>query len=55
MWAAREQKSLDILKSKGIDVITDIDKAPFIKATESVRMKFGGKFADLIKKASMVE
>ena len=55
LWAAREQKSLDLLKSKGINVITDIDKAPFIKATESVRMKFGGKFADLIKKASMVE
>jgi TRAP-type C4-dicarboxylate transport system substrate-binding protein len=55
LWAAREQKSLDILKSKGIDVITSIDKEPFIKATEAVRMKFGSKFADLIEKASMVE
>ena len=55
LWAAREQKSLDILKSKGINVITNIDKGPFIAATEPVRIKFGGKFADLIKKASMVE
>jgi hypothetical protein len=46
---------LDILKSKGINVITTIDKGPFIAATEPVRVKFGGKFADLIKKASMVE
>jgi len=55
LWAAREQRSLDILRSKGINVITEIDKGPLIKATEPVRMKFGGKFADLIKKASMVK
>jgi len=55
LWAAREQKSLDILKSKGINVITNIDKGPFIAATEPVRVKFGSKFADLIEKASMVD
>jgi tripartite ATP-independent transporter DctP family solute receptor len=55
LWAAREQKSLAILKAEGVNIITTIDKGPFIEATEPVRMKFGGKFADLIKKASMVE
>ncbi len=55
LWAAREQKSLDLLRSKGIQVITDVDKTPFIEATAAVREKFGSKFADLIKKASLVK
>jgi TRAP-type transport system periplasmic protein len=55
LWAAREQKSLDILKSKGIQVITDIDKGPFIKATAPVRAKFGKDFADLIKRVEAVD
>jgi tripartite ATP-independent transporter DctP family solute receptor len=55
LWAAREQKSLDLLKSKGIQIVTDVDKTPFIEATKGVREKFGGKFADLIKKASLVK
>ncbi len=55
LWAAREQKSLDLLRSKGIKVITDVDKTAFIAATASVREKFGAKFADLIKKASEVK
>ncbi len=55
LWAAREQQSLADLKSKGINVITDVDKKPFIMATEPVRVKFGKKFPDLIKRASAVE
>ena len=55
LWAAREKKSLDLLKSKGIQIIDNVDKTPFIEATAGVREKFGGKFADLIKKASMVK
>ena len=55
LWAAREQQSLADLKSKGINVIVDIDKKPFIMATEPVREKFGKKFPDLIKRASAVE
>ena len=55
LWAAREQVSLDKLKEQGIEVIAEIDKEPFIKATEEVRMKFGEKYADLIKRASEVQ
>jgi len=55
LWAAREQKSLDILREKGIEVITDIDKGPFIAATEPVRKQFGAKFADLIARAAAVK
>jgi tripartite ATP-independent transporter DctP family solute receptor len=55
LWAEREQASLAMLKEKGIEVITEIDKEPFIKATEEVRMKFGAKFTDLIKRAAAVK
>lgn len=54
LWAAREQASLDALKKQGIEVITDIDKGPFIEATAPVREKFGAEFADLIDRASQV-
>ncbi|MCG8355699.1 MAG: TRAP transporter substrate-binding protein [Kiloniellales bacterium] len=55
LWAAREQTALKDLQSKGIQVVTDIDKGPFIEATEPVRAKFGGEFADLIKRAQAVQ
>ncbi len=55
LWAAREKKALDALRSAGINVITDIDKGPFIKATEPVREKFGSQYADLIRKAAAVQ
>ena len=55
LWAAREQASLDLLASKGIEVITEVDKGPFIEATAPVREQFGSKFADLIARAAAVE
>ncbi len=55
LWAARETKALDALRASRINVITEIDKGPFIKATEPVRTKFGGKFIDLIKRAQAVK
>jgi len=54
LWAEREQASLDALKAQGIEVITEIDKGPFIEATAPVREKFGSEFADLIDRASKV-
>jgi tripartite ATP-independent transporter DctP family solute receptor len=54
LWQAREQASLDILRDQGVEVITDIDKGPFIEATASVREQFGSEFADLIERASAV-
>jgi len=55
LWAAREQAALEDLKSKGIKVVTDVDKTPFIEATAPVREKFGAKFADLIERAEAVQ
>ena len=55
LWAAREQSALADLKAAGIEVITDIDKGPFIEATKPVRDKFGSKFAELIKRAEAVK
>ena len=55
LWAAREQAALEKLKEQGVDVITEIDKGPFIEATEPVRMKFGKKYADLIKRIQAVK
>ncbi len=54
LWAEREQASLKVLEEQGIEVIRDIDKAPFIEATEPVRSEFGSEFADLIARASAV-
>lgn len=55
LWAAREQVSLDRLREAGINVITNIDKGPFIEATEPVRAKFGAKYTDLIARIQAVE
>lgn len=55
LWAAREQASLDKLRARGYEIITDVDKTPFIEATAPVREKFGEKFSDLIQRAAAVE
>ncbi|HEX9844687.1 MAG TPA: TRAP transporter substrate-binding protein [bacterium] len=55
LWAAKEQASLDALKKQGIQVITNIDKGPFIKATAPVREKFGAKFSALLKRIEAVK
>jgi TRAP-type C4-dicarboxylate transport system substrate-binding protein len=55
LWAAREKASLEALRQAGVEVITDIDKEPFIKATEPVRKQFGAKFTDLIDRAAAVK
>lgn len=54
LWAEREAASLQVLKDAGVEVIGEIDKAPFIEATAAVRERFGSDFADLIKRASEV-
>jgi len=47
--------ALEELKAAGINVITDVDKGPFIEATEPVRAKFGSEYADLIARAKAVK
>ena len=55
LWQAREQRSLDVLKEQGVEIVTEIDKDPFIKATAPVREKFGSEFSDLIRRASEID
>jgi TRAP-type transport system periplasmic protein len=50
LWAEMEQKSLDQLKSEGAEIITDVDKTPFIEATQPVRDKFGEQYGELIER-----
>jgi len=50
LWAEREQASLAALEAQGIEVITEVDKAPFIEATAAVREKFGEQYTDLIQR-----
>ena len=49
LWTEMEQASLEQLKSQGAEIIVDVDKQPFIEATQAVRDKFGEKYGDLIK------
>lgn len=50
LWAEMEAESLEQLKSQGTEIITDIDKQPFIEATAPVREKFGAKYSELIER-----
>ena len=50
LWAEMEQAALDKLTSEGYEVVTEIDKQPFIEATEPVRQKFGEKYGELIQR-----
>ena len=55
LWAARERSAIEDLRGKGIEVITGIDKAPFIEATAGVREGFRKKYPDLLKRVEGVE
>jgi len=55
LWAAREQQALDDLKGMGIEVVTDIDKGPFIEATSGVREGFRQKYPDLLSRVEAVK
>ena len=55
LWAAKEKKAFEELAKVGMKVNKGLAKEPFIKATEPVRQKFGGKYSDLIKKIQAVK
>jgi tripartite ATP-independent transporter DctP family solute receptor len=55
LWAAKEAKAYAELKKIGYSVNGNLNKEPFIKATEPVRQKFGGKYSELIKKIQAVK
>ena len=55
LWAAKEKKAFEELARVGMKVNKGLAKEPFIKATEPVRQKFGGKYSALIKKIQAVK
>jgi tripartite ATP-independent transporter DctP family solute receptor len=55
LWAAKEAQALDQLRTMGVEVITDIDKKPFIEATAAVRDGFRAKYPDLLAKVEATE
>jgi TRAP-type transport system periplasmic protein len=55
LWAAKEQAALADLKKRGIQIVTSIDKEPFIKATAPIRAKFGAKYATLLQRVEAVK
>ena len=55
LWAAKETKALAELEAAGVHVLKDVDKTPFIEATQSVRDKYGAKYADLLKQINAVK
>lgn len=48
LWAEYTVKSIDRLKSQGVEFI-DVDRQPFIDATEAVRVKYSATFPELVK------
>ena len=55
LWKAMVDKALKEIDDMGYEVIKEIDKTPFIEATEPVREKFGGKYTELIKRIQAVK
>jgi len=54
LWNKKEAEAMDKMKAAGIEVDTIADKKPFRDAVKPVWDKYGGKFADLIKRIDAV-
>ena len=52
MWSAREKASEEKVRAAGVEVITEIDKAPFMAAMDSVYEKHvtSEKLKDLVSR-----
>lgn len=50
LWQQMEEQSMAQLREEGAEIITDVDKQPFIDATAPVREKFGQKYGELIER-----
>ena len=57
LWAAREKVSEEKVRASGVDVISDIDKTPFIEAMVPVYEKHAGtpKLKDLVSRIQATE
>lgn len=54
LWDEREAVSMKKIKDSGIEVISFKDKKPFQDAVKPVWEKYGGKYADLVKRIQAV-
>jgi len=54
LWDEREAVSMKKIKDSGIEVITFANKKPFQDAVKPVWDKYGGKYAELVKKIQAV-
>jgi len=57
LWAAREAESEQMVKDAGVEVITDIDKTPFIEAMAPVYEKYvtSDKLKSLVERIQATE
>ncbi len=55
LWAARAKASIEKAKAAGCEIITDIDKTPFMKAMEPVYAKHAKPLAGIIKRIQAVK
>ncbi|OLP49927.1 C4-dicarboxylate ABC transporter [Allorhizobium taibaishanense] len=57
LWQKQEKASEDKVRAAGVNVITDIDKAPFIKAMEPVYAKYvkSDKLKDMVARIQATE
>ncbi|MBU3952716.1 MAG: TRAP transporter substrate-binding protein [Proteobacteria bacterium] len=55
LWQIQEKDAINKLKGVGYKIIKDVNKQPFIQATQSLREKFGAEHAELLKKIDEVK
>jgi tripartite ATP-independent transporter DctP family solute receptor len=57
LWAAQEKASEDKVRASGVEVITDIDKTPFIEAMAPVYEKYvtDAKLQDMVKRIQAID
>lgn len=57
LWVAQEKKSEDKVRAAGSEIITDIDKTPFIEAMKPVYEKYvkSGKLKDMVARIQATE
>jgi len=55
LWDQRVAADTAKMKSGGVTIVSDVDKAAFFKATQPVRDKYGSQYADLIKRIQAVK
>jgi len=54
LWDAKVAQALEMMKTGGVHIVNNIDKAPFQAAVKPVWDKFGAKYADVIKQIQAV-